>query len=96
MFLRNYLAFLGTALLCAQCAFSVEIDREGLPDTGLDTSDWTSRELPPLDDMWDLNDFQIAAKNTLAPRWYGACGHDVLNKSFSSHCLHQHPTGPLL
>ena len=68
---RNHLAWLSLALFGAQSALSVEIDREGLPDTGLDTTDWVDGELPPIDDMWDLNDFQIAAKNTLAPRWYG-------------------------
>ncbi|KAF5387318.1 hypothetical protein D9757_005714 [Collybiopsis confluens] len=51
--------------------FSVTIDREGLPDTGLSTASWVSGTLPPLNSMWELNDFQIAAKNTLAARWYG-------------------------
>ncbi|KAJ3786970.1 FMN-dependent alpha-hydroxy acid dehydrogenase [Lentinula aff. detonsa] len=51
---------------------SVEIDREGLPDTGLNTTDWETGVLPPLDDMWELNDFQIAAKNVLGARWYAS------------------------
>ena len=51
----------------------VDIDREGLPDTGLITDEWETGVLPPLDSMWELNDFQIAAKNTLAARWYGTC-----------------------
>ncbi|THV02482.1 FMN-dependent alpha-hydroxy acid dehydrogenase [Dendrothele bispora CBS 962.96] len=80
MFFQRCLSFLGFTLLCVKSAYSVEIDREGLPDTGLDTSDWTSRDLPPLDDMWDLNDFQIAAKNTLAPRWYASYRTAALNE----------------
>ncbi|KAK0466933.1 FMN-dependent alpha-hydroxy acid dehydrogenase [Desarmillaria tabescens] len=51
--------------------FAVNIDTEGLPDTGLDTSDWVAGELPPLEDMWSLNDMQIAAKNVIAKRHYG-------------------------
>lgn len=49
---------------------AVTIDAEGLPDTGLDTSSWTNGTLPPLDDMVNLNDMQLAAKNTLAPKDY--------------------------
>lgn len=45
---------------------AVTIDMEGLPDTGLDTSAWTAGTLPPLVDIVDVNDLQIAAKNTLA------------------------------
>jgi hypothetical protein len=44
---------------------------EGLPDTGLDTSNWTTGVLPPLEDIWDLNDMQIAAKNVLSGKFYG-------------------------
>ncbi|KAF9065213.1 FMN-dependent alpha-hydroxy acid dehydrogenase [Rhodocollybia butyracea] len=51
---------------------SVEINREGLPYTGLNTTDWETGVLPPLTDMWELNDFQIAAKNVLAARWYAS------------------------
>ncbi|KAL9080860.1 MAG: hypothetical protein Q9157_000464 [Trypethelium eluteriae] len=39
---------------------------EGLPDTGLDTSSWTTGTAPPIADLVDLNDMQIAAKNTLS------------------------------
>ncbi|KAK0214835.1 FMN-dependent alpha-hydroxy acid dehydrogenase [Armillaria fumosa] len=46
------------------------IDMEGLPDTGLDTSDWVAGELPPLGEMWSLNDMQIAAKNVIAKHHY--------------------------
>jgi hypothetical protein len=33
----------------------------------------TTGVLPPLTDMWDLNDMQIAAKNVLPPVSYGVC-----------------------
>ncbi|SJL04051.1 related to CYB2-lactate dehydrogenase cytochrome b2 [Armillaria ostoyae] len=53
-------------------SFAVVIDMEGLPDTGLDTTDWVDGALPPLDDMWSLNDMQIAAKNAIAARYYAS------------------------
>lgn len=65
-----WLGFFLLTLVPRPC-LSVEIDREGLPDTGLNTTDWETGALPPLDDMWELNDFQIAAKNVLGARWYG-------------------------
>ncbi len=52
-------------------SFAVDIDMEGLPDTGLDTTDWVDGQTPPLDDMWSLNDMQIAAKNVITARYYG-------------------------
>ncbi|KAJ3889622.1 FMN-dependent alpha-hydroxy acid dehydrogenase [Lentinula edodes] len=66
--------WLGFSLLTLvpRSCLSVEIDREGLPDTGLNTTDWETGTLPPLDDMWELNDFQIAAKNVLGARWYAS------------------------
>ena len=51
--------------------FAADIDMEGLPDTGLNTTSWVTGQLPSLDDIVDLNDMQIAAKNTLTKRWYG-------------------------
>ncbi|KAI4716110.1 FMN-dependent alpha-hydroxy acid dehydrogenase [Aureobasidium sp. EXF-10727] len=56
--------------LCAASTFAVQIDTEGLPDTGLDTSSWTTRTLPPIEDLVDANDFQIAAKNVLSDKNY--------------------------
>ncbi|KAF9045669.1 FMN-linked oxidoreductase [Hymenopellis radicata] len=53
-------------------AYAVVIDTEGLPDTGLDTSSWTAGQLPPLEDMWTLNDMQVAAKNVITPRFYAS------------------------
>ncbi|GAW00483.1 FMN-dependent alpha-hydroxy acid dehydrogenase [Lentinula edodes] len=66
-----WLGFVLLTLVPRSC-LSVEIDREGLPDTGLNTTDWETGALPPLDDMWELNDFQIAAKNVLGARWYAS------------------------
>lgn len=51
-------------------ALAAVIDMEGLPDTGLDTSGWTTGTLPSINDVVDLNDMQIAAKNTLSPSSY--------------------------
>lgn len=52
---------------------AVVIDMEGLADTGLNTSAWVTGKVPPIDDIWCANDMQIAAKNYLPPRRYGAC-----------------------
>lgn len=71
-----WLSFALTFLLHG--CLSVEIDREGLPWTGLNTTDWETGVLPPLDQMWELNDFQIAAKNFLAARWYGMSAHALV------------------
>ena len=62
-----------------QPAIAVTIDMEGLPDTGLDTSNWTAGVLPPLDDIWDLNDMQIAAKNVFSGKYYGAFNVHLLD-----------------
>jgi hypothetical protein len=82
------LSFVALALLCSllQPAFAVTIDMEGLPDTGLDTSNWTTGVLPPLDDMWDLNDMQIAAKNVLSGKYYGQFDLFSLGASADSWC----------
>ncbi|KAJ6484466.1 FMN-dependent alpha-hydroxy acid dehydrogenase [Mycena vitilis] len=76
------LSFLVLSLLCPllQPVFAVTIDMEGLPDTGLDTSNWTAGVLPPLDDIWDLNDMQIAAKNVLAGKYYASYRTAALNE----------------
>lgn len=60
------LAALGAALTVQ----AADIDMEGLPNTGLDTSAWVTGENPPIDDMVDANDFQFAAKNKLNARRY--------------------------
>lgn len=64
----------GGILSLALCAVSytaaVQIDTEGLPDTGLYTSSWQTGVAAPTDDLDDANDFQIAAKNALFDRHY--------------------------
>ncbi|KAM0691159.1 hypothetical protein Q7P36_009930 [Cladosporium allicinum] len=60
------LAALGAAL----SVYAADIDMEGLPETGLDTSAWVTGENPPIDDMVDANDFQFAAKNKLTGKRY--------------------------
>ncbi|KAF2161100.1 hypothetical protein M409DRAFT_69961 [Zasmidium cellare ATCC 36951] len=49
---------------------AADIDTEGLPNTGLDTSSWTTGTAPPIDDLVNLHDIQIAAKNTLSAANY--------------------------
>jgi isopentenyl diphosphate isomerase/L-lactate dehydrogenase-like FMN-dependent dehydrogenase len=65
------LAILAFGLFAAAQAAVIdqELD-EGIADTGLNTGPWTTGTVPPLTDMITVNDFQIAAKNSLAPRDY--------------------------
>ena len=63
-------SYFSLALFAASTTIAVDIDTEGLPDTGLDTSSWETGTAPPIDDLVDLNDFQIAAKNTLSGKHY--------------------------
>lgn len=58
-------ALLVFALSLIPIVNGVTIDMEGLPDTGLDTSSWETGTAPPIADLMDINDMQIAAKNTL-------------------------------
>lgn len=51
-------------------ASTADIDTEGLPNTGLDTSSWTTGTAPPIDNLVNLHDIQIAAKNTLSAANY--------------------------
>lgn len=51
-------------------AAAADIDTEGLPNTGLDISSWTTGVAPSIDDIVNLHDIQIAAKNTLSARNY--------------------------
>ncbi|KAF7350294.1 FMN-dependent alpha-hydroxy acid dehydrogenase [Mycena venus] len=76
------LSFFVLSLLCPllQPVLAVTIDMEGLPDTGLDTSSWTTGVLPPLEDIWDLNDMQIAAKNVLSGKFYASYRTAALNE----------------
>ncbi|KZT25034.1 FMN-dependent alpha-hydroxy acid dehydrogenase [Neolentinus lepideus HHB14362 ss-1] len=70
--LSNFLLLVSWITFITQLCVAVEIDMEGLPDTGLNTSTWVTGQLPPLSDIWDLNDIQIAAKNVLSPRYYAS------------------------
>ncbi|KAK4506095.1 hypothetical protein PRZ48_004060 [Zasmidium cellare] len=63
--MRSLIFFLTIAIAAA-----ADIDTEGLPYTGLDTSSWTTGTAPPIDDLVNLHDIQIAAKNTLSARNY--------------------------
>lgn len=61
------------ALGLSGVAFAADVDQEldeGIADTGLDTTPWTTGEVPPIADMITVNDFQIAAKNSLTARNY--------------------------
>jgi hypothetical protein len=64
------LALLALAFGCPTIVHGVTIDMEGLPDTGLDTSSWDTGTAPPIESLVDINDMQIAAKNSLAPADY--------------------------
>lgn len=58
----------------------VTIDMEGLPDTGPDTSSWETGTAPPIADLVDINDMQIAAKNTLDGADYAYCRSAALDE----------------
>lgn len=69
----RFLSSLASGLALARSVYAVDIDQEvseGIPDTGLDTSSWTAGELPDIDEMVTVNDFQIAAKNFLSGKYY--------------------------
>lgn len=71
--MARFLSGLACGLALAQSIGAAVIDQEldeGIPDTGLDTSSWTTGVLPNISDLFTLNDFQIAAKNTMAPGDY--------------------------
>ncbi|GAB1526344.1 hypothetical protein RhiTH_009511 [Rhizoctonia solani] len=68
------LRFITVFSLATSVSLAAVIDTEGLPDTGLDTSSWTTGEAPPLKDILNLHDIQLAAKNTLSKTSYGNQG----------------------
>jgi hypothetical protein len=43
---------------------------------------WTTGVLPPLEDMWSINDFQIAAKNVMSLSNYGALPRSTRTEPF--------------
>ncbi|KAB5591067.1 hypothetical protein CTheo_5479 [Ceratobasidium theobromae] len=66
-------SLLGQALalvLGAHLAAAVTLDTEGLPDSGLDTSSWQAGVKPPLTDIFNLHDMQLATKNYLGATEY--------------------------
>lgn len=66
----NYLKTAATFTIFASISFGAIIDTEGLPDTGLNTTSWVTGQAPPLTDIFNLHDMQIAAKNTLSTTNY--------------------------
>lgn len=71
--MHRFFSGLACGLALAHSVYAVVLDQEvsqGLPDTGLDTSNWTAGELPDIGDMITLNDFQIAAKNYMSAKYY--------------------------
>jgi len=64
------LSYLAAALGLAVAAHGAVIDQENLPNTGLDTTSWTTGSLPPIAGIVCANDFQIAAKNTMSAQNY--------------------------
>jgi len=58
------------AVVYSSIVYAVEIDTEGLPDSGLDTSSWSAGVKPPLADIFNLHDMQIGVKNYLGKREY--------------------------
>jgi hypothetical protein len=55
----------------SQGARAVVLDTEGLPDSGLNTSSWVTGVKPPLTDIFNLHDMQLAVKNYLGDTEYG-------------------------
>ncbi|KDN38114.1 hypothetical protein RSAG8_09710, partial [Rhizoctonia solani AG-8 WAC10335] len=58
------------AALYSSFAAAVVLDTEGLPDSGLDTSSWVAGTKPPLSDIFNLHDMQLAVKNYLGKTEY--------------------------
>ncbi|KAF8707372.1 FMN-dependent alpha-hydroxy acid dehydrogenase, partial [Rhizoctonia solani] len=74
--------------LLASLSFGAVIDTEGLPDTGLNTTSWVPGQAPPLEDIFNLHDMQLAAKNTMSKSGYGEHGCiDALNDSHPNVCV---------
>jgi hypothetical protein len=66
-FLRSTVAL----TLLTSLSLGAVIDTEGLPDTGLNTTSWVPGQAPPLADIFNLHDMQLAAKNTMSKSGYG-------------------------
>ncbi|KAJ1304255.1 hypothetical protein OPQ81_005416 [Rhizoctonia solani] len=63
-----------SSVIAAACynyfASAVVLDTEGLPDSGLNTSSWVAGVKPPLADIFNLHDMQLAVKNYLGETQY--------------------------
>ncbi|CUA69856.1 hypothetical protein RSOLAG22IIIB_04111 [Rhizoctonia solani] len=70
--MRSHSLILGTisAALYSSFTTAVTLDTEGLPDSGLDTSSWVNGTKPPLSEMFNLHDMQLAVKNYLGKTQY--------------------------
>jgi hypothetical protein len=82
----------GLALTRSVCA--VDLDQEvteGIPDTGLDTSSWTTGVLPDIGDMISLNDFQMAAKNYMSAKYYAQYRTGALDETSTNRPLDKTP-----
>ncbi|CUA76622.1 Cytochrome b2, mitochondrial [Rhizoctonia solani] len=66
-----YLLRYTTLAFFVSLSIAAIIDTEGLPDTGLNTTLWVRGQAPPLDDIFNLHDMQLAAKNTMNEAGYG-------------------------
>ncbi|CAE6338214.1 unnamed protein product [Rhizoctonia solani] len=66
----NYLINSALAALCTSLTVAVVLDTEGLPDSGLNTSSWVTGVKPPLTDIFNLHDMQLAVKNYLGVTQY--------------------------
>ncbi|KAF8706066.1 FMN-dependent alpha-hydroxy acid dehydrogenase, partial [Rhizoctonia solani] len=58
------------AALYSSLIAAVVLDTEGLPDSGLNTSSWVTGVRPPLADIYNLHDMQLAVKNYLGTTQY--------------------------
>lgn len=86
--MARLLCKLASGLALARSVYAVDMNMEynqGLPDTGLDVSGWTAGQLPDLDDMISLNDFQMAAKNFLSAKYYTQYRTGALDETSKKH-----------
>jgi len=68
--MRSFVALIALGLTAVRASVVDQELDEGIPDTGLSTAAWTTGTVPPLTDMWTVNDFQIAAKNAMSAQNY--------------------------
>ncbi|CAE6350803.1 hypothetical protein BN14_04981 [Rhizoctonia solani AG-1 IB] len=68
--MRSTFLTLSTIVTLSSFAAAVVLDTEGLPDSGLNTSSWVTGVKPPLTDIFNLHDMQLAVKNYLGPTQY--------------------------